>query len=93
MGQTKYVREALPLIFAKLGVSLLLDVPYSESHRMQHLNLGVIRYIGGDTVEEIITMNQHTSNSRKNLSFKTIDILKDELRRADAVFCRDLRIY
>ncbi|RAO67043.1 uncharacterized protein BHQ10_003055 [Talaromyces amestolkiae] len=93
LAQTQHIRGALPSLLAELGVSSLLDVPCGDFHWMQHVDLGAIKYIGGDIVEDIITENQRTFKSRKNVSFKTIDILKDELPKADAVLCRDLFVH
>lgn len=93
LAQTKHIREALPSLLAELGVSSLLDVPCGDFHWMQHVDIAAIEYIGGDIVEDIITNNQRNFKSRKNVSFKVIDILKDELPKADAVLCRDLFVH
>ena len=93
LAQTKKKSEALPSLLAELGVSSLLDVPCGDFHWMQHVDIAAIEYIGGDIVEDIITNNQRNFKSRKNVSFKVIDILKDELPKADAVLCRDLFVH
>lgn len=94
LAQTKHIRDILPSLLAELGVSSLLDLPCGDFHWMQHVDLGAIKYIGGDIVEDVIIRNQRTFSSRnENLSFKTIDILKDELPKADAVLCRDLFVH
>lgn len=93
LAQTKHIREALPSLLAELGVSSLLDVPCGDFHWMQHVDIAAIEYIGGDIVEDIITNNQRNFKFRKNVSFKVIDILKDELPKADAVLCRDLFVH
>lgn len=89
LDQTKHIRETLPLLWTKFQIASVLDSPCGDFNWMQHVDLGSIKYTGGDIVPELITKNQQNFGSGK-ISFRKLDLLKDELPRADAILCRDL---
>jgi hypothetical protein len=86
--QTKELRERLPLALEALDVRSLLDAPCGDLNWMQHVRLGVERYVGVDVLTEIIADNKgrHASGQR---SFLRADLTRDPLPRADAILCRD----
>jgi len=88
---TQQIRKALPDLLADLGVKTLLDVPCGDFHWMKELNLSV-DYIGVDVVRQLVEANgrKHAAPGRR---FMHLDITKDPLPRADAVFCRECLVH
>lgn len=94
LEQTKHIRAALPSILTELKISTLLDLPCGDFNWMQHIDFTAInvKYIGGDMVQDMIAQNRQKYGNGTNISFETVDVLKDaqQLPTADAIFCRDL---
>jgi hypothetical protein len=92
LGCTGPMRHALPSLLRQLGIRTLLDAPCGDFNWMQHVELDVDRYIGADIVPELIDLlNEHHGNDRR--SFMVLDLTRDPLPRADALFCRDCHIH
>jgi SAM-dependent methyltransferase len=89
--QVKVIVRELPNFFRELAVSSILDIPCGDFHWMRTVDLGSIRYIGADIVEELVRRNQQFAEG--NRSFIHADLLKDELPRVDLVFCRDCLVH
>ena len=89
---TKAVRESLPRLFKKYHIVSLLDIPCGDWFWMQHLDLSAIEYIGADIVDDIIRNNKNKF-ATKNISFKVIDLVVDNLPQVDLVLCRDCLIH
>lgn len=92
MEQTAELRHALPLLLAQLGVQSILDVPCGDFHWMQHVDLGVEEYIGGDIVPELIEEARHRY-ARPGRRFLLMDLCHQELPRADLILCRDALVH
>lgn len=92
LGQTARLREELPALLRRLGVKTLLDLPCGDFNWMGHVDLTGVHYIGGDVVEEIARNNaeRHTADGRE---FLHLDLINDDLPRADLVFCRDCLVH
>ena len=87
LAQTAHIRAELPAMFARLGVTSLLDIPCGDLFWMQHMDLPGIRYIGGDIVPGLIETNRERFPDR---DFRLLDIARDDLPDVDLIFCRDL---
>src|SRR6478735_1893585 len=57
LDQTQIVMRELPVLFKELGTSSLLDLPCGDFHWMCDTDLGEIRYVGADIVENLIREN------------------------------------
>ncbi len=57
LKQTEVLREELPKCLNELGVKVLLDIPCGDFNWMRHVDVGDIKYIGGDIVDELIESN------------------------------------
>lgn len=80
----------LPNIFSEYGVRIILDAPCGDNFIMKNLNLGNIKYIGVDIVDEQIEMNK---KNFPNLDFRVLNIVDGKLPFADLVFSRDILIH
>ena len=90
--QTRIIIKELPALFRDLGVSTLLDIPCGDFHWMNQVISDGIDYIGADIVDELIQNNKR-KYERRNVSFRSLDIIEDELPRVDLVFCRDCLVH
>ncbi|HEY0953649.1 MAG TPA: capsular polysaccharide synthesis protein [Roseateles sp.] len=89
LQQTQRLRAGLPLLLAHLGARSLLDAPCGDFNWMRAVELGVEQYTGVDVLSDVIASHQrrHAGAQRH---FLRLDLLSDQLPRADAIFCRDL---
>ena len=90
--QTRTIIEALPGVLNKFGVTSLLDVPCGDFNWMSRVPLDGINYIGADLVPQLIEQNldRYANEAR---SFKCLNLIEDELPKADMIFCRDCLIH
>lgn len=89
LQQTAIIREVLPKVFQQLNIKSLLDVPCGDFYWMKETDLSSLEmYIGADIVPEIIKGNKEKFSTTKR-SFKQLDIITQELPKADAILCRD----
>lgn len=90
LDQTAAIREQLPEMFKKLDIRSILDIPCDTHNWWAHMNakhqMG-IAYTGADVVPELIEENKRIYPHTR---FCVLDITRDELPQADAVFVRDL---
>lgn len=92
LESTKVVREFLPGFLRSVEAKSILDLPCGDLHWMRTLELGTIKYIGADVVPEIIEKNRKEL-ACGNREFWILDLLKDELPKADVLLCRDCFIH
>jgi hypothetical protein len=92
LAATSEIRPHLPPIWRKLNARIILDVPCGDFHWMNQVDLGEFEYIGADIVAEMIAENRRRF-SRPGVSFRTINLLQDELPQAELVFCRDCLVH
>ena len=90
--QTKILRRELNKIIEREDVQSILDLPCGDFFWMSKLNFKDVNYIGGDIVNEIIEFNNKKYAS-SGLTFKKLNILKDELPIMDLIFCRDCLVH
>ena len=92
MEQTAHIRAVLPDLFKELGVKSILDVPCGDFNWLQHVDLGDIRYIGGDIVPQLIEKDQQKFGA-ENREFRMLNIITDDLPKTDLIFCRDCLVH
>lgn len=92
LEQTKVISREIPLLVNKLDVRRFLDVPCGDLNWMQHIDLGNVKYIGGDVVQSIIDANR-AAYSNANRSFERMDIITGPLPASDMIFCRDCLVH
>jgi hypothetical protein len=92
MEATAELRSVLPGLLTELEVKVLVDAPCGDFHWMQHVDLPVRQYIGGEIVADLVDqLNAQYADERR--TFMLLDLTKDELPDADALFCRDLLLH
>ena len=70
----------------------MLDIPCGDFNWMKNIELNLLEYIGADIVKEIVRLNNEKYSNDKR-RFVCLDIIKDNLPRADMVFCRDCLVH
>jgi SAM-dependent methyltransferase len=90
--QTKVIVDELPRLFERLAVRSVLDVPCGDFFWMRAVDLKGIDYFGGDIVAPVIDDNQRRY-AKPGIRFARLDVLRDELPRADLVLCRDCVVH
>lgn len=90
---TAAIREALPLLLARLGARVLCDAPCGDAGWIGGCKLDV-DYLGIDIVPALIAANnRRLAQGELAGRFLTADITRDELPRADLVLCRDCLVH
>lgn len=92
LEQTRALRAALPGLLRDLEIRSLLDLPCGDFNWMRTVDLGIDRYVGGDLVPELVARNQELYGG-PGREFVRLDLLRDPLPAADAVFCRDCLVH
>jgi SAM-dependent methyltransferase len=90
--QTKYLIPELQILLKELNIRTMLDVPCGDFNWMKKVDLSGIKYIGGDIVSKMIAKNSQKYES-KNISFKIIDLVNDQLPTVDLVIVRDCLVH
>lgn len=88
LRQTENLRQKMPILFDTMGINLVFDAPCGDMHWMQHLLKNAkFSYIGGDIVNDIISVNERSFSS-PHVKFIKFDITKDSFPAADVWLCR-----
>lgn len=90
--QTRIIRRELPLLFRRLGVRSVLDIPCGDFHWMREVDFADIYYTGADVVDEMVEVNQCRFGAEQR-EFKRVDLISGPLPPADLVFCRDCLVH
>lgn len=90
--QTTLLRKTLPGFLRRLGVETLLDLPCGDFGWMRLVELPVRSYIGADLLSELIQPLQATHGDSQR-RFVVLDLIVDELPRADLILCRDCLVH
>ena len=89
---TEVIRQELPELLRRRGITSLLDAPCGDWNWMQHVDLAGVRYSGVDIVPAVIAANK-ARFERDGVSFAAADLTQDELPPAEAVLCRDCLVH
>ncbi len=92
MVQTEIIRKEIPKIINELGIKTFLDAPCGDYNWMREVKLRVDRYIGVDVVKDVIKDNKRKYKT-KNISFKSLNLIKNRLPKADLILCRDCLVH
>lgn len=92
LESTRVVSAVLPRVIESLSVRSMLDIPCGDFVWMRHVDIGAATYIGADIIRERILSHEklHTTNIR---NFVVLDIVADDLPRADLILCRDCLVH
>lgn len=90
LSYTAPLRRSIAQLIRKLEARVILDAPCGDFNWMQHVKLpSDCKYIGGDIVSSLISKLQDV-HARPLRQFRVLDIVKDELPKADLWLCRDV---
>jgi hypothetical protein len=92
LARTAILRAELAQLLADLHVGTLLDAPCGDFNWMRVVELGATRYLGVDIVPELIAHNKGKYGNDR-CSFLCLDLIEDELPRADLILCRDALVH
>ena len=92
VAEASTIAKEIPKLVKLYNIRTFLDLPCGDFNWMQHVDLGVDKYIGADIVQEIVQSNveKYSSPTRE---FKHLDLLSDNLPSADLVLCRDCLVH
>lgn len=92
ISQTLHLIAELPTLLKSFEIGELLDIPCGDFNWMSRVNLGPIKYTGGDIVGKLIRENQEKF-AQSGRKFQVLDIVVDPLPSADAIFSRDFLVH
>ena len=92
LQHTKVIISEVQILLRELGIKSMLDIPCGDFNWMRHLDLNGIQYTGADIVEELITLNT-TKYEASGISFKKLNLIRDELPVAELIICRDCLVH
>ena len=92
LARTTHLRRELPVLLADLNIRDLLDLPCGDFNWMKEVELGEIRYIGGDVISDLIKRNRELWSGPLR-TFERLDLAYSPLPRADVVMCRDCLVH
>ena len=76
LHETQEIAQAFPRFAAQLEIQSMLDIPCGDLTWMSQVDLGQIRYIGGDVAPSLIA---HLTNSYPDKEFHILNIVQDQL--------------
>jgi SAM-dependent methyltransferase len=90
---TAVLRDQLPPLLRKLGVTSLLDAPCGDAGWINLTRLDA-RYVGVDIVPELVQrLHQRSATGEIGGDYHLADITRDPLPRCDAILCRDCLVH
>jgi len=92
LEQTHVISREIPLLLKELGIKHFLDVPCGDFNWMRYVDLGDVKYTGGDVVQTIVDKNSAEYGNERR-SFQRINIITGPLPVADMIFCRDCLVH
>lgn len=86
---TERLREKLPAFLKKHKVKSFLDAPCGDWNWMAYVDLGKIKYIGGDIADAVVEEVKE-KHGGKDREFCVLDITSDPLPKVDMMMARDV---
>ena len=90
--QVRYIKQALPDLFADFSITSILDIPCGDFNWMKDLELKDIEYVGGDIVGDLVDKNKK-SYQKAHRIFMQLDLMRSELPDVELIFCRDCLVH
>jgi hypothetical protein len=90
---TAVLRNELPVLLRKLGVTSLLDAPCGDAGWINSADLGV-DFVGIDVVPDLIAaLRERAGRGEIGGDYRLADITRDPLPRCDTILCRDCLVH
>lgn len=86
MEYTESIRASLPGLLKKYNIKSMLDASCGQYVWMRHVDIGDVRYIGGEIVKEKINVLKEEFPDKE---WMQLDIIEDQLPKVDMWMCRD----
>lgn len=93
LQHTQEVIKSINLLIKEMGVKSVLDLPCGDFAWMQYVELANVNYVGGDIVDELIQNNIDKYQNKPKVTFKIIDLIKDEIPDSDLLINRDCLVH
>jgi hypothetical protein len=90
--QTGIIVDRIPRLLEEFQVKSILDVPCGDFFWMSRIRLDNVSYVGGDIVQALVDKN-NAEYARPGVSFRRIDLISDELPKADLLLVRDCLVH
>jgi len=90
--QTNEISREIPILVKELGIKKFLDVPCGDFNWFSKMKMNLEQYIGADIIEDIVNRNNKLFG-KNNLTFVTLDLIRDSLPEADLLLCRDCFVH
>ena len=92
LTQTETLRLELPLLFKKLKINSIIDLPCGDLYWMSKVISQDIVYTGADIVPALI-LKLNSEYKGENINFLELNIVNEKIQKYDAIFCRDLFVH
>lgn len=92
LENTKQIIKSLSKFIKNHRIKTILDIPCGDFNWFKKMEFNDLEYTGADVVEEIIK-NNNKKYRQKNINFKVLDVLNDNLGNYDLIFNRDCLIH
>ncbi len=92
LENTEGVREAMPGLLRELKIATMLDAPCGDFNWMKEVDLGEIRYTGGDIVRNVVEYNRKEYGCDRR-RFIHLDITQGPIPKTDLILCRDCLVH
>ena len=92
ISQVQEIIKQLNPLINKFNIKTVLDLPCGDFNWMKYVNLNDVNYLGIDIVEELIT-NNINMYSKKNIHFKTKNLIIDSIPKCDLIINRDCLVH
>jgi hypothetical protein len=89
---TTSVRKEIARIVRDYRCRSILDIPCGDFNWMKDTDLPDVTYIGADIVADIVSRNRELYSSSRR-QFLQLDVVSDQLPKADLLICRDLFLH
>jgi 2-polyprenyl-3-methyl-5-hydroxy-6-metoxy-1,4-benzoquinol methylase len=92
LENTKQIIKSLNKFIKNYKIKTILDIPCGDFNWFQKMEFNNLNYTGADIVRAMIDSNNE-KYCKKNVNFKLLDLLNDDLGDYDLIFNRDCLIH
>ena len=89
INYTENLRNGLEKVIIDFEIKSIIDAPCGDFNWMNSVNLENVNYWGFDIVKNLILRNKELYE-RENVKFSVLDIITDNIPKADLWICRDV---
>ncbi|MBR9999074.1 MAG: class I SAM-dependent methyltransferase [Cyclobacteriaceae bacterium] len=90
--QTSEIIKKIPEVLDSFQIGTILDIPCGDFNWMNLIDWTGRHYIGADILEDLVRQNAEKYRGGA-VTFKVLDLTRDDLPPADLIFCRDCLVH